>query len=267
MLQSTLTARLRGASASAAACGVEMMAKQMLLLPVRVSALCPRQPSGALGAVSVLQPWGRQSAKLGKDTVKLVEADEILLPLTYAKASILIQCQGAGVFNMAVAAGCGLLIRDGIQVPVGVGDVSKLGFVPGQMCFNPTNSRDFVFLGENTAPEILMLDTCNRSPLEGAGECVRDIATVSQDVQPALGPLEGMEYGEEFGPLRRLVATIDGSMETVSVEKGKAPTCTEPSGGTATAIRRRPCDCIGDENEWGPRESLSNLCAEGPRIV
>ena len=84
-----------------------------------------------------------------------------------------------------------------------------------------------------------MLDTWNKPPLEGAGECVGDIAAVRENMQPALGALERMENGKDFAPLRRLMPTADGSMETVSAEKGKAPTCTGPSGGASAAPIRR----------------------------
>ena len=113
-----------------------------------------------------------------------------------------------------------------------------------------------------------MLDACNGSPLEGAGERVGDISTVSQDVQPTLGPLESMEYDGEFGPLRRLVATIDGSMETVSVLKCNSPTCTGPNSGAATSpVSRHQCDFLGQECEWGPHESLSHVHTERARVV
>ena len=128
------------------------MPKQVLLLPVCISAQGAWQSARALGAKSLLEPWGRQSTKLGEDAVELVEADEVLLPLTYAYAAILIQRNGAGVFNLAVAASCGLLIRNRIDMPVSVGDVSKLGIVHGQMCFNPSDSGDVVLLGEYALP-------------------------------------------------------------------------------------------------------------------
>ena len=88
----------------------------------------------------MLQPWERWSAEFGEDAVELVEAEEVLLPLTNAKAAVVVQRKGAGVSDMAVAAGCGLLIRRRVKIPVSMRDVTKLGFVPGQVCLNPSGA-------------------------------------------------------------------------------------------------------------------------------
>ena len=80
LLQSPLPLGFGAPSAPAAACRVVMVAKDMLPVPQSISALCTRLPSRALGAVPMLQPWGRNAAEFGKEAVMLVDPDEMLLP-------------------------------------------------------------------------------------------------------------------------------------------------------------------------------------------
>ena len=80
LLQSPLPLGLSAASTSAATCRVMMVAKDMLPVPQSVSALCTRLPNWALGAMTMLQPWGRCAPEFGKQSVLFIDPAEVLLP-------------------------------------------------------------------------------------------------------------------------------------------------------------------------------------------
>ena len=58
-------------------------------------------------------------------------------------------------------------------------------------------------------PKITVLDTCDGSPLEGAVECISDIAVVGQQVQAALGALQSLKDRGDLPSLSGLVDPKD----------------------------------------------------------
>ena len=117
-----------------------------------ISALCARLAASALGAVTTLQPWGRNTSELGEDSEELVDAQEILLPLPDAIVAILVEDNGTGVFTMADTTDSGLSIRFRVEEPISSENVAKLGLIPGQMCLHPCDSGQLVLLREDALP-------------------------------------------------------------------------------------------------------------------
>ena len=92
------------------------------------------------------------------------------------------------------------------------GHAAQLCFFPGGVRRYPCDASEFVLLCEDARPKIAVLDTGDGSSLENACESVGDIATVSHEVQAALGALQGDEYSENFTPMGGLVLPQDGAV-------------------------------------------------------
>ena len=54
----------------------------------------------------------------------------MLLPLTDAHAAILVEGDRARILDMTIAARSGLNVSLLVEVPMGMGDIAKLGLVP-----------------------------------------------------------------------------------------------------------------------------------------
>ena len=111
LLQSPLPLGFRDPSAPTATCRMVVVAQDMLPVPQVVGALGARLPRRALGALADLQPWGRSASEFGKEAVKLVNTNKILLPAVYTQRAVLIENHRAGVFCMTAAAVRSLSIR------------------------------------------------------------------------------------------------------------------------------------------------------------
>ena len=123
------------------------MSQDMLTVPHVVSALGAGLSRRALGALARLKPWGRRPSELGKESIILVDSDEVLLPPTNDHRAVLVQYDSSRIFGVA-AATCGrLLVRCLVKVPVCVRESSRLGLFPSEMCFDPSHCDDLVELG------------------------------------------------------------------------------------------------------------------------
>ena len=63
-------------------------------------------------------------------------------------------------------------------VPLGMRYVTKLGLVPGQMGFDPSDTSDLVLLSKDASPKVAVLQAWHWSPLGGACTGVRGITAV-----------------------------------------------------------------------------------------
>ena len=75
LLQSTLSLSSRGPTTPTAACNMMVVSQNMLPVPQVVGALGARLSRRALGAMAVLQPWGRDASKFGNEAIKFVHTD------------------------------------------------------------------------------------------------------------------------------------------------------------------------------------------------
>ena len=75
-----------------------VMSKYMLTMPHGICALGAGLSRRALGALARLQPWGRCPSKLGKETIMLVDPDEVLLPTTDNHRTVLMQNDRTRIF-------------------------------------------------------------------------------------------------------------------------------------------------------------------------
>ena len=124
-----------------------MMSQDMSTVPHVFCAFGAGLFRRALGALARLQPWGRRPSELGKESIIFVDADEVLLPPTNDHRAVLMQYDSSRIFSVA-AATCGrLLVRCLVEVPVCVGESSRLGLFPGEVCFDPSHCNDLVELG------------------------------------------------------------------------------------------------------------------------
>ena len=98
LLQAPLTLGLGTAPAPTATCRVMVMSQHMLPMPHGIGALGAGLSRRALGALAWLQPWGRCPSKFGKETIMLVDPDEMLLPAANNQRAILTQGDSARVF-------------------------------------------------------------------------------------------------------------------------------------------------------------------------
>ena len=95
-----------------------------------------------------------------------------MLPLANANIAVLIESECTWVINMGVATRRGLLVCLLVEEPMNAGNLSKLGLVPCEVGFNPSDLGELVQLSENALPKICMLFAMDWSPLEGAVEGV-----------------------------------------------------------------------------------------------
>ena len=143
----------------------------------------------------------------------------MLLPLPNAETAVLVESDRTGVVNMGVAPYSGLLIRLLVEEPMDSRDVAKPSVVPRELGFDPCDLGELVLLSKNASPEVAMLVTMDRSPLEGAVKSVRDIPTVGEEVNAASCGLNCLKDCCDLPSLGSLPGPQNGSMGPVSIEE------------------------------------------------
>ena len=133
LLEFPLAFRPGDASTTAASRSMMVTAETMLPFPKGVCALRAGQSFGALGGDSAGSALGAISHQIWEQSIKFVYAEKVLLPLAHMVAAVFVERDGPRVLFMTGAASRGLLIHHLMEVPMSVGNVTKLGLVPGQM--------------------------------------------------------------------------------------------------------------------------------------